>query len=108
MTARARNGKLGRAPDAGAALFWRNGYVKDVTVYTTRYCPYCTAAKDLLRSKKIPFREIDVSDDDEFDALVERTGWKTVPQIFVDNDLIGGFQELRESVQSGNFDKLLK
>jgi len=79
-----------------------------IIVYTTKYCPYCRSAKDLLKSQKADFREIDVSDDDEFDALVKRTGWKTVPQIFVDDHLVGGYQELLESVQSGKFAKLLK
>lgn len=81
--------------------------MKEVTVYTTRYCPYCNAAKDLLRSKKVSFHEIDVSDDDEFDALVERTGWKTVPQIFIENEMIGGFQELSELDRKGKLDGML-
>jgi glutaredoxin 3 len=87
-----RNGKLGHV----------------VTVYTTRYCPYCTAAKDLLRRKKAEFREIDVSDDEEFDALVKRTGWKTVPQIFIGEEMIGGFNELAALERERKLDGLLK
>lgn len=79
-----------------------------MTIYTTRYCPYCHAAIELLRRKKIEFREIDVSEDDEFDALVKRTGWKTVPQIFIGNEMIGGYQELTKLDQAGKLDKMLK
>jgi glutaredoxin 3 len=79
-----------------------------ITLYTTPYCPYCRSAKDLLRSKKAEFREIDVSNDDEFDALVKRTGWKTVPQIFIGDEMIGGFQELAALDRSGELMKKLK
>ncbi|MBI2083390.1 MAG: glutaredoxin [Deltaproteobacteria bacterium] len=72
-----------------------------IKVYTAHYCSYCRAAKDLLTSKKLPFEEIDVSADEEFDALVEKTGWKTVPQIFIDGKLIGGFEELKKLDQQG-------
>ncbi len=93
MTPPGRNGKLRR--------------VKDVTLYTTRFCPYCRAAKDLLKSKKAEFREIDVSDDEEFDALVKRTGWKTVPQIFIGDEMIGGYQELVSLDREGRLDAKL-
>jgi glutaredoxin 3 len=79
-----------------------------VTLYTTRYCPYCTAAKDLLRSKNADFREIDVSDDAEFEALVRRTGWKTVPQIFIEEKMIGGYKELASLDREGKLDEMLK
>lgn len=78
-----------------------------ITVYTTRSCPYCRSAKDLLRSKKVAFKEIDVSDDDEFDALVKRTGFKTVPQIFIGEKMIGGFNELAALDREGKLDALL-
>lgn len=78
-----------------------------ITLYTTRTCPYCHAAAELLRRKKIEFREVDVSEDDEFDALVKRTGWKTVPQIFIGDEMIGGYQELTKLDQTGKLDKLL-
>ena len=65
-----------------------------ITVYTTHSCPYCQMAKDLLRKKGLDFEEVDVSEDTDFDALLARTGWKTVPQIFFDEKLIGGYREL--------------
>ena len=72
-----------------------------VKIYTTRTCPYCHAAKALLKQRGLDFEEIDVSDDNDFDKLVARTGMKTVPQIFFDEKLIGGFQELAVLDSSG-------
>ncbi len=77
-----------------------------ITIYTTPSCPYCLAAKALLKQKNITFREIDVSEEDEFDALVKKTGWKTVPQIFVGDKMIGGFQEMSDLDRQGKLDKL--
>ena len=73
----------------------------ELILYTTSNCPYCRAAKDLLGQKGIAYREIDVSEGDDFDALVKKTGWKTVPQIFIDGTLIGGFKELLEMDRQG-------
>lgn len=78
-----------------------------ITIYTTPSCPYCLAAKELLKRKGIDFREIDVSDDAEFDVLFRRTGWKTVPQIFIGEEMIGGFQELVRLDSEGKLDSLL-
>ena len=75
-----------------------------VTLYTTEFCPYCVAAKRLLKQKKIPFKEIDVSEEKDFDALAKKTGWKTVPQIFFDEKLIGGYQELTQLDAKGKLD----
>jgi glutaredoxin 3 len=78
-----------------------------VTVYTTPTCPYCNTAKELLRRKEIEFREIDVSDDAEFDALIRRTGWKTVPQIFIGEKMIGGYRELAQLEAEGKLNGFL-
>jgi len=72
-----------------------------IKVYTTPYCPYCDAAKRLLNKKGLSFEEIDVSDAEEKQALKERTGWRTVPQIFINEKMIGGYQELLELEQKG-------
>jgi glutaredoxin 3 len=76
---------------------------KKVVIYTTRFCPYCVAAKKLLTSKNIHFEEIDITHDDEmWDKLVELTGGRqTVPQIFVDEKLIGGYDDLVKFYNSG-------
>jgi len=79
-----------------------------VTVYTTSYCSYCDAAKDLLRRKNIPFEEVDVTDDNKKWELKARTGWRTVPQIFIGEEMIGGYQELRAMEVSGELARRLK
>lgn len=67
----------------------------NVQIYTTNYCGYCDAAKRLLREKAIPFKEIDVTNNDEKRQwLVETTGQRTVPQIFFDDKPIGGYTDL--------------
>ncbi|MBI2500665.1 MAG: glutaredoxin 3 [Deltaproteobacteria bacterium] len=76
----------------------------NIKIYTTNNCPYCHAAKDLFRSKGLAFEEIDVSGDEAFDNLVKETGRRTVPQIFIDGKLIGGFQELVELDRKGEIE----
>ena len=66
-----------------------------VAVYTTKTCPFCVRAKRLLEARGITYEEIDVGHDDGLRAdLIRRTGRRTVPQIFIDGDPIGGFEEL--------------
>lgn len=76
---------------------------RNVTVYTTRYCPYCSAAKDLLRSKGVAFKEVDVTEDDAMrEKLVVMSGGRqTVPVIFAGSECIGGFDELSRLYASG-------
>jgi glutaredoxin 3 len=67
----------------------------EVRVYTTRICHYCVRAKALLNKRGIAFVEIDVSGSAEKrDWLVQVTGRRTVPQIFVGDEAIGGYDEL--------------
>ncbi|MFC2074641.1 glutaredoxin 3 [Bdellovibrionota bacterium] len=81
----------------------------EIKVYTTAYCGFCRRAKQLLKSKGIEFKEVDVTEDEEMrNELIELTGQRTVPQIFFDDQLIGGFQELQKLDQSGELDKRLK
>ncbi len=79
-----------------------------VTIYTSSYCPYCTSAKALLRSKKIKFDEIDVTSDprgrEEMERLSQR---RTVPQIFIDGKPIGGYDDARRLDAKGELDILL-
>jgi glutaredoxin 3 len=81
-----------------------------VEVYTTDYCPYCVRAKALLTRKGVPFKEIDVSgDDDARMALVKRSeGRRTVPQIFINDKAIGGCDDLYALDAKGELDNLLK
>jgi glutaredoxin 3 len=81
---------------------------KPVKIYTTGYCGYCRAAKDLLRRRNVAFDEVDVTGDDEARHwLVGRTGRRTVPQIFIGDEPIGGYDELSELDRRGELDALL-
>jgi glutaredoxin 3 len=80
----------------------------NVTVYTTTFCPYCVRAKNLLKQKGILFTEIDLEQNpEELAALKHKTGMRTVPQIFIDDELIGGFSELQALDQAKELDKLI-
>ena len=73
-----------------------------VRIYFTAYCPYCDRAKALLERKGLAYEGIDLTHDlDELNKLKERTGMRTVPQIFIGDELIGGFSELTEWDNSG-------
>jgi glutaredoxin 3 len=80
-----------------------------IEIYTTRYCPYCIAAKRLLSSKNVAFTEIDVSGDPQGRTeMVERAnGRTTVPQIFVGTTHVGGCDDLYALDQAGKLETLL-
>ena len=79
-----------------------------VVMYTTQYCPFCVQAKALLRHRGIPFEEIDVGGDDALRLeMIEASGRRTVPQIFINGSAIGGFEELRTLDERGELDRLL-
>jgi glutaredoxin 3 len=84
--------------------------MRDVTIYTIPYCPYCTAAKHLLASKKAPFREIDVAGDAAARrALTDKAGGRTtLPQIFIGDMHVGGCDELYALEDQGRLDALLQ
>ena len=78
-----------------------------VLVYTTRICPYCHAAKRLLTGHGVAFEEVDLGRDPERRMeLAEQTGWRTVPMIFLDGELVGGYQELAAMASAGGLDGL--
>ena len=80
-----------------------------VVIYTTSYCPYCSGAKALLRSKNVEFEEIDVTDSRERRAEMERLSRRrTVPQILIDGKGIGGFDDARFLDSTGELDRLLE
>jgi glutaredoxin 3 len=79
-----------------------------VEVYTTPYCGYCRQAKRLLAERGIPFEEIDLGEDDDLRAqIIERSGQRTVPQIFIDGRPIGGYEELAALDCAGRLDPIL-
>ena len=79
-------------------------------MYTTTICPYCVRAKSLLKSKGVEFEEINVSGDDATrEWLVKATGGRrTVPQIFINDEAVGGFDDIRALDQAGELDKKLQ
>ena len=82
---------------------------KQVTLYTTRSCPHCWHAKDMLQRKNITFKEIDLTDDDAKREEVEKkTGWMTVPMIFIGDELIGGADELAALEAAGKLDEYVR
>jgi glutaredoxin 3 len=81
----------------------------DIIIYTTPVCPYCHAARDLLRRRGAAFTEIDVmSDPERRREMTQRSrGGRTVPQIFIGQHHVGGFSELRALERGGGLDRLL-
>jgi len=81
-----------------------------IEVYTTERCPWCIRAKMLLQSKNVKFDEIRVDlDPAKKDEMLKRSnGRKTVPEIFINDQLIGGFDELWDLEQKKQLDDLLK
>jgi glutaredoxin 3 len=81
----------------------------EVRIYTGVACPYCVQAKRLLDRKGVTYREINVSGDLASRAeMMQASGRRTVPQIFIDGRAIGGFDELYELEQAGELDALLQ
>jgi len=80
-----------------------------VRIYTTQTCPYCVRAKRLLQKKSVPYQEIDVSwDDDARLRLMQATGRRTVPQIFIGEKHVGGSDDLHALEERGELDGLLQ
>jgi glutaredoxin 3 len=81
-----------------------------VEIYTTRFCPYCIAAKALLKRKSIAFTEIDIAGNwERRDEMIERAnGRVTVPQVFIGAQHIGGNDDLQALDRAGKLDALLE
>lgn len=82
--------------------------MKNVTMYTTDFCPYCTSAKTLLAKRKISYEEVNLARDPDGRAkLSEITGMITFPQIVIGSETLGGFQELLAADRAGRLSELL-
>ena len=81
----------------------------DVTIYTRQFCPYCTRAVSLLKSKNVNFNEIDAGMDAQKKAeMVERSGGgRTFPQIFIGDKHVGGCDDMMALERSEKLDSLL-
>lgn len=74
-----------------------------VLIYTTAICPYCIQAKQLLKKQGLAYTEIRVDlDESERDKMIARSGRRTVPQIFIDEQHIGGFEDLYAYFKKGS------
>ena len=83
--------------------------MKRVLVYSTRICPFCVMAKRLLRAKGVDYEEVLVDQDDSRRAeMMQRSGRRTVPQIFIGDRHVGGFDDLSALEHQGRLDLLLK
>ena len=78
-----------------------------ITVYVGSRCHFCRMAEALLKAREIPFRVEDADDPIIRQALVNRSGWKTIPVIFLDGQLLGGYQELAMADRSGDLGRWL-
>ncbi|MGQ7848323.1 glutaredoxin 3 [Granulosicoccus sp. 3-233] len=82
--------------------------MNNIDIYTKTYCPFCKRAKALLDAKGVSYRELEVSTDQALQQQMrERSGRRTVPQIFINNHHIGGSDDLIDANNSGLLDELL-
>jgi glutaredoxin 3 len=79
-----------------------------VTLYTTETCPYCRSAKSLLAGKGITMREINVQrEPGKLEEMISRSGRRSVPQIFIGDTHIGGFDDLAKLDRQGRLMSML-
>ena len=85
-------------------------YMQKVVIYTGPMCNYCSAAKHLLNKKKVDYIEFDIAiDQTKMQEMRERTkGARTIPQIFIGETYVGGYNELKALEIAGKLDSLLK
>ena len=80
----------------------------DIEMYSSNYCAYCMRARHLLQQKQVTFNEIIVDSDAQLRRTMEqRSGRRTVPQIFIAGKAIGGCDELYALERQGQLDSLL-
>lgn len=80
----------------------------EVIMYSTRFCPYCMMARRLLKSKGIEYKEIPVGGNHELWAEMEKlSGRNTVPQIIINNEPVGGYDDIARLNQTDELDQLL-
>ena len=79
--------------------------MRQIEIYSTQQCPFCIRAKALLQTKGINYQEIDVSNDPTMmQRMVDRAGQRSVPQIFIDGESLGGFDQLAQLNATGGLD----
>ena len=79
-----------------------------VVIYSTKNCPFCVAAKALLESLSVKFDEIDLTNDIEKRLEISsKYNWRTVPMIIINDNFVGGFDELNNLYSEGKLEELL-
>ena len=82
--------------------------MQKVQIYTTQWCPYCHAAKALLGEKGVEYEEVNAEDPEVRMQMVQRAnGRRTVPQIFVGDTHVGGYDDMAALDRRGQLDPLL-
>lgn len=85
------------------------GIMAKVLIYTKDPCPYCVRAINMLNEKGISFEEIDLTDNfAEMDRIKNETGWRTMPIIMIDGQVIGGYSDLKALDDEGKLMPLLQ
>ena len=83
--------------------------MSEVVMYCTRFCPYCISADRLLKGKGVPVRRISVDNDpQQWDEMQRITSRNTVPQIFIGEYHVGGYDDLAALERKGKLDPLLE
>lgn len=79
-----------------------------ITVYSKTTCPFCVKAKQLLQTEGLEFTEVNLEQHpEETQPLIERTNYRKVPQIFINDEFIGGFSELQALKTSGKLNNMV-
>ena len=82
--------------------------MKKIIIYSTRICPYCVRAKDFFSKKNIEYTEIMIDrDPEQMRVMMEKSGRQSVPQIFIGDYHVGGFDDLIEHDMDGKLEGLL-
>ena len=91
--------------------FIRGNYIMSkkikIEVYSKDWCPYCKKAKAFLKSKGLSYQEIDINEGDNYEDMQERTGNKTVPQIIINDQSLGGYDDIIELEKRAEFNQLI-
>ena len=84
--------------------------MQKVVIYSGPMCNFCSAAKHLLNKKKVNYTEFDIAvDPSKMKEMQEKTnGARTIPQIFIGETYVGGYNELKILEQQGKLDNILK
>lgn len=79
--------------------------MKHIEIYSTQQCPYCVRAKALLDAKGLEYEEIDVSGDHQvMQRMIRRSGQRTVPQVFINGEAVGGYEQLSQLAAVGGLE----